>query len=175
MRVGEEFPVISSGYNLPVRTFLIDPWQKRDEFISLRPDTEALLKFLNSVGNWSEKPNGYYLADEFWNAQRRLKTLMTGGLPKWIHSKYRKHFQPEFTTVVSHLLKDKYAIDGIFDSVSLDLIAGDEFKICRNPDCKNPFAVTREIREYCSRSCKHLVSMRKNRLATKNSVKARRS
>jgi hypothetical protein len=173
MRVGEELQVISSDNNWPVRTFLIDPWQKRDEFISLRPDTEALLRFLNRVGNWSEKPNGYYVAGEFWDAQRRLKTLMRGGLPKWVHSKYRKHFQPEFTTVRPHVLKDKYAIDGIFDSVSLDLIAGDEFKICSNPSCKNPFAVTREIREYCSRSCKHCASMRRNRLATKKSSKAR--
>jgi hypothetical protein len=167
MRVGKEFDVISSGLKWPESTFSIDPWQKRDEFISLRPDTEALLKFLNSVGSWSENPTGYYLADEFWNARRRLKELMIGGLPKWIHSKYRKHFQPELRAGGPHVLCDKYAIDGIFDSVSLDLMAGAEFKICIKPDCKKPFVVNpRKEHVYCGRRCAHASLMRRKRQAT---------
>jgi hypothetical protein len=178
-RSGREY----SSYSQFVRhSTSADAWQLREEFLRTKINEESAIAFLNKWGRW-DKENCVEVAD-LVSLQRKIRRALTSPPTKWLsrtdsfpdtwfHSQY-----PYFGFINDswrHLTKYPYFGSGtnqcrhaICMTVTLDLLARSEFKICARPDCRLPFAVSSQhARKYCSQYCGHLESVRRNRKEAK--------
>ena len=156
----------------------IDPWALRSEFLSLdRKETSNsnLVRFLNQCGQWSDATFiGYeekrlFPPGEFWSDRHKLISAMKLGTSHWDSRDFRPAFDMICRSEFPHLITvDRFCLDAIFHSVTIDLMSGVKHGLCAREDCRRPFSFeSRHERLYCGQYCGHLVSVRKRRTAHK--------
>jgi hypothetical protein len=151
----------------------IDPWQSRDEFLSLRRSTTDLLRFLNKYGAWRPGECPRYgsegwepqavLPESIWAQQDRIRGALKSGPGEWFghwRSALSLHSRPQFPHYCHSVNSCLAAID---TATTVDFLRGVHFKICARKDCGKPFAADRKGKRYCEQYCAHLVSVRRTR------------
>jgi hypothetical protein len=168
----------------PPTARVIDPWQLRHDFLHLKPSSEALLSFLNYYGKWSRIAYPRYISWLFYDPricegnaddsvpglvfeseiraeQSAIRNALKGIPSDWLaKSSLSFGSQSKFPHYVH---TDGTCLDAIRTSISIDFLRRVPFRICKRPDCGEPFAADRKGKEYCSQYCAHLVSVRKTR------------
>jgi hypothetical protein len=66
-------PGVLSYAPMTIGRLAVDPWQVRENFISLQHDIEQLLNFLNSVGSWDLLPSAN--VRDYWEWQDIFKIV----------------------------------------------------------------------------------------------------
>ena len=177
----------------PPKARVIDPWQLRHDFLHLKPSSDDLLKFLNYYGKWSgitcprlvnwafydprtREGNadalipGLAFEREIRAEQTAIRDALKGNPGDWL-GKSRLSFgsQSKFPHYVH---TDGTSLDAIRTSISIDFLRRVPFRICKRPDCGEPFAADRKGKQYCSQYCAHLVSVRRTRKELKKKIAA---
>jgi hypothetical protein len=174
------------GYDLnhPPKARVIDPWQLRHDFLHLKPSSEALLKFLNYYGRWSPITAPRLVDWAFYDPRTRegnvdvlipslafeseireeqtgIRNALKGAPGDWLaKSSLSFGAQSKFP---HYLSTDSTCLGAIRTSISIDFLRRVSFRICKRPDCGEPFAADRKGKQYCSQYCAHLVSVRRTR------------
>lgn len=174
----------SADLSHPPKTRIIDPWQLRHDFLHLKPSSDALLEFLDYYGRWSRITYPRYISWAFYDPRTRegnaddyipglvfeseiraeqtaIRVALKGNPGDWL-AKASLSFgaQSKFPHYVH---TDDNCLDAIRTSISIDFLRRVPFRICKRPDCGEPFAADRKGKEYCSQYCAHLVSVRRTR------------
>jgi len=145
-----------------------DAWELRDDFLSLKANSEAALAFLNKWGRWILHRN-YVDMPEIIALQQAVRQALTYPAEIWFCSLYaspplvnsRSWEFPHFVILTDAC---KAAISM---TTTMDLLRQFKFKTCARPDCCKPFPITsKHKREYCSEYCAHLESVRRSRKTT---------
>ena len=152
------------GFGYPV-----DPWQVREEFLALRRNEEALLKFLHKYGRWDREPPREM--DAYWEVQDTLQELLL-----WPPAVRKLALQLGLITrkFLCTLVWEKGTplwvvecesiMDALAASVQIDLVRRAKYRKCTRQDCQVVFSVTsRHKRKFCTQYCGHLVSLRRSR------------
>jgi hypothetical protein len=184
----------ADGYDLdnPPKSRIIDPWQLRHDFLHLKSSSDALLKFLNYHGTWSRityprfvnwafyDPRigegnadvlipGFAFESEIREEQTAIRNALKGLPGDWLaKSSLSFGSQSKFPHYVH---TDGTCLDAIRTSISIDFLRRVPFRICKRPDCGEPFAADRKGKEYCSQYCAHLVSVRRTRREIKEKTR----
>lgn len=175
-----------------------DPWEKRSEFFRLKPgDTEALLKFLATVGlfeavgldaggdetralisagdeqphyttRYQTKTSEKYI----WGMQR----LLIGALKNLEkHTGKYRDFQVRIVhakTGPRAVLTTTTFVESLLLTLAIDKVQDAKVRKCTRPDCGVPFSATGgHKRKYCSWYCGHIESVRKSRRKAKQADK----
>jgi hypothetical protein len=159
-----------------------DPWEKRDEFFTLKPDNpQALLEFLNSTGlfghglafrgewisskwgssskwGWVETP-----VDLVWNFRKLLERCLT----EKADAEMSADFKVEFETV-KRQGRVVFVTDTLVDALRLtivtDRVQGAKVRKCARPDCGIPFTQTTGYdKKFHCWECGHVMSERRRR------------
>jgi hypothetical protein len=160
-------------HNEEPQSLTIDPWQARDEFLSLRRSITDLLVFLNRYGAWrrehlpwdsttvwGRRPRLAF-PEDFWNEQARIRESLKGGAKNWTwRDVLRLSPRPEFPHYVHEAM---CCFEAINTATTIDFLKNIRFKICARPDCAKPFPADRTNKIYCEQYCGHLVSVRNKR------------
>jgi hypothetical protein len=145
-----------------------DAWQLRDDFLSLKTDSEEALAILNRWGRWIPWRNYVDMA-EIIALQRAVRQALTSPAEIWFRSLYasppmvnsRSSEFPYFVMVTDACEA------AIRTTTTMDLLRQLKFKTCARPDCDKPFPVTsKHERNYCTQYCAHLESVRRSRKST---------
>lgn len=145
-----------------------DAWQLRDDFLSLKANSEAALAILNKWGRWILWRNYVDMA-EIIALQRAVRQALTSPPQIWFCSVYASpplvnSRSSEFPYFV--MLTDACEA-AIRTTTTMDLLRQMKFKTCARPDCDKPFPVTsKHERNYCTQYCAHLESVRRVRKST---------
>jgi hypothetical protein len=145
-----------------------DAWQLRDDFLSLKGNSETVLAFLNKWGRWV-RLRTYLDMAEIAALQQVVREALTSSAEIWFRSVYAtppvaNSRSKEFPYFV--MLTDACEA-AIRTTTTIDLLRQLKFKTCARPDCVKPFEVTsKHERNYCSQYCAHLESVRRSRKST---------
>jgi hypothetical protein len=156
----------------------IDPWQARDEFLSLKRSTVDLLTFLNKYGAWTRGQQPRFsssaqwepqivLPASLWAAQESIKEALKRGPSNWFadgRSSLSLLARPQFP---HYEHSEVFCLDAMFAATTVDFLRGVRFRICARKDCGKPFPAERKGKRYCEQYCAHLVSVRKHRRSAK--------
>jgi hypothetical protein len=168
----------------PPKARVIDPWQLRHDFLHLKPTSEALLAFLNHYGKWSRITSprletqafydprvrsgnadvsvpGLVFESEIREEQTAIRNALKGNPGDWL-AKGSLSFSAQ-STFPHYLHTDVTCLEAIRTSISIDFLRRVKFRICKRPDCGEPYAADRKGKQYCSQYCAHLVSVRRTR------------
>jgi len=149
-----------------------DAWQLRDDFLSLKAESEAILTILSKWGRWVPFRN-YVDMTEISALQHAVRRALTSPAEVWFRGLYasppkvnsRSSAFPYFV-----ILTDACEA-AIRTTTTMDLLRKLKFKTCARPDCDKPFPVTsKHERNYCTQYCAHLESVRRARKSTQRSV-----
>ena len=189
------FCMYPDGYDfrLPPKTRAINPWQLRHDFLHIKPSSEALLEFLNYYGKWSRitQPRlegavsygsrvlrldnevlipSLIVESEIRKEQAAIRDALKGTPADWLaNGSLSFGSQSKFP---HYLHTDSTCLDAIRTSISIDFLRQVPFRICKRPDCSEPFGADRKGKQYCSQYCAHLVSVRRTRKELKKKVAA---
>jgi hypothetical protein len=142
-----------------------DGWDLRDDFLSLKADSEAALAILNRWGRWIPWRNYVDMA-EISALQQAVRQALTSPAEIWFRSLYASppmvnSRSTEFPYFV--VLTDACEA-AIRTTTTIDLLKKLKFKSCARPDCPMVFPVTsKHERNYCTQYCAHLESVRRAR------------
>lgn len=185
------------GCNLehPPKARVIDPWQLRHDFLHLKPSSETLLEFLNYYGKWSGITSPRIVNWAFYDPRTRegnadvlipslafeseireeqtaIRNALKGNPADWL-AKSSLNFGSQ--SKFPHYVHTDYTCrDAIHTSISIDYLRRVPFRICKRPDCGEPFAADRKGKQYCSQYCAHLVSVRRTRKERKKQAATER-
>jgi hypothetical protein len=170
---GWKIPIFWFEPGLATKAKLADAWEMRGEFLSLNPVPSDLLHFLNTWGQWRNYCRHAWLSDILDSQQRWQKALLSPPeqwfpFVGWSHSITAKAGFPPFW------VSTEGCITAIDTTITVDFLKGVRFAVCERPDCSGTkyFAMTSEhVRKYCSQYCGHIESVRRGRLAQRNSKK----
>lgn len=158
-----------------------DPRGLRDEFLDLKEDTEALLKFLNDRGAWQDGFHAgmwdfarnsakivspYY----FWHYRTLLRKRIeeaTREPATWFASTVGAASLHRIPQYPFHSCRISYLLDAIELSVTLDLLKDVPMSLCARDDCRKAYFVTRKSRKFCSEECARCMVMRRARAKKK--------
>ncbi len=172
-----QFVILSARIDRSKRASLADPWLLRDELLSLKRNDSALLDFLNKWGEWNDdwtdvKYKGYLrsyvLPAQVWEYQDVFRRALTEPPESWL----RKHgfiLPLPRETFPYHVIEAEDCVEAITTTITMDLLRRAPFGVCVRPDCRTPFVVeSRHARQYCTKYCAHLESVRRNRRLKSN-------
>jgi hypothetical protein len=176
----------------PPKARVFDPWQLRHDFLHLKPSPQTLLDFLNNYGQWSRTTQprlvrtvaygsrvlwldndilvpALIFESEIRKEQAAIRDALKGNPADWL-AKGSLSFgsQSKFPHYVH---ADSTCLDAIRTSITIDFLRRVPFRICKRPDCGEPFAADRKGKEYCSQYCAHLVSVRRTRREIKKKMR----
>lgn len=140
-------------------------WQLRDDFLSLKGDSEATLAILNKWGRWIPWRNYADMA-EITALQRAVRDALTSPAEIWFRSLYAS--PPKVNSRSSEFPYFVILTDAceaaIRMTTTMDLLRQLKFKTCARHDCNRVFPVTsKHERGYCTQYCAHLESVRRGR------------
>ncbi len=165
-----------------------DPWQLRHDFLQVKASGQPLLNFLNEYGQWSGVTYPRYQTTSFYDPRTRegnahtcvpslvfeseilteqsaIRTALQGSPGEWL-AKYDLSLTPQ-SKFPHYVHADSTCLGAIRTSVSIDFLRRVRFRICKRPDCGEPFPADRKGKQYCSQYCGHLVSVRRTRKQAK--------
>jgi hypothetical protein len=142
-----------------------DPWQKRDQFFSLKRDRpDALVSFLNTTGLFdrgysqgSKIPLGFV-----WGLRdRAMRCLTEKAPPDWSEDfEVRLEGDKQGARVV---FTTRTLMDAVMLSITTDLIRKLKVSKCARPDCAVPFTTTDLRKKFHSWYCGHIEAVRRER------------
>ena len=170
-----------------------DPRKLRDEFLGLKEDTSALLKFLNRYGawgyefdfgrwkfgwRWGLQPQGSRVEtgcsspytvppDSFWQYRALLRERLERAVREpatWFSSTMDLPPLKLIPEYPFHTSHIAYAQEAIEVSFTFDFAKKEPLSLCAREDCRRLFRVTRTGRKFCSEKCARCVVTRKGRL-----------
>ena len=166
-----------------------DPWLMREEFMHLPEDNDALLAFLNRWGSWSVGALSVHsyrfsMADFtrlesrpwiecvsaflVWRERKRLRDAMLATPKEWLSGSASLGFTASRQVFPYLGVKATTCLRAIEVTITLDHLRNVRSRICARPDCDNIFTVeSKHGKMYCDQYCAHLVSVRRNRSAAK--------
>jgi hypothetical protein len=169
----------------------LDPWTMRKDLLAIGTVTRkdrllALVDFLNSCGEWSEKTqfsgrydeigesSAYFSPHRFWSDRDAVLSAMHSGISDWNRPLHEPMLKLQLRSEFPHLvLRDRFCLEAIFHSISIDVLRGTKYLVCPRKDCGMPFEKTDPRQTYCQQYCGHMVSQRKKR-AERRSIRAAR-
>jgi len=166
-----------------------DAWIMRDEFFHLKHgDTDALLEFLNRWGWWREcgladlpklRWERPVSAAAIWDKQERFRRALSEPVAAWLYKRLdserqiedqdhnmllRTHLFPEYP---HHRVVVRACEPALLMTITIDLLTGVEFRLCKRKDCNTPFKFTDPRKQYCQQYCAHIESVRAKRTGRK--------
>ncbi len=171
----------------PIR--LRNPWQMRDEFLTLPQSTKQLAKFLNSWGRWNGDglseypftPNKelgadrveYVIPQDVWSLQATYRAALAGDAATWLSESGRIPTPTRRATAPFLATRDELCTSAIETTITMDKLADAPYRLCARVDCGQVFKIESNHGQiYCSHPCAHLVSVRRGREA-KRQAKAK--
>jgi hypothetical protein len=157
----------------------------RDEFLILKPETDALCLFLNHWGLWNSDP-GYecrffgkpqdvtiIIPHLIWKVREQYRRALIGKAPTWLrnagHLSLSRINEPPYLSV-----KESYCERAVRATITIDHLSNVSFGICRLIDCRKLYKrETKQKRMYCSTAHAHLANVRKSRAEKKKNSKGR--
>jgi len=144
-----------------------DGWQLREAFLRVTPDTKSVLAFLNRWGSWGSED--YVLARDFLDFQNVVRQALVSPPDEWFEGNQDAldsiDRQSEYPYFVVQTFECETAIRM---TITMDLLRQQKFKLCKRPDCNQPFApLSAHKRMYCTQYCSHLESLRRSRQGKK--------
>jgi hypothetical protein len=175
-----------------------DPRGLRDEFLGLKEDTLALMKFLNRYGAWGYgfrfgrwqsdwlsgmRPEGSRVATGrsstytvpphyFWQYRALLRKRLEQAVQEpatWFSSTMDLPPLQLIPDYPFHMCHIAYAQEAIEVSFAFDFAKNEQLSLCGREDCRRLFRVTRTGRKFCSEKCARCMVTRRKRL--RNRVK----
>jgi hypothetical protein len=145
-----------------------DAWQLREDFLSLRGDSEAALAVLNKWGRWIPWRTHVDMV-EILALQRAVRHALTSPAEIWFRSLYAS--PPKVNSRSSEFPYFVILTDAceaaIRTTTTIDLLRKLKFKTCARPDCPMVFPIkSKHERNYCRQYCAHLESVRRARKST---------
>ena len=152
-----------------------DAWVMRSEFLRLKQNTDALLKFLNRWGAWNNINDAgtlhYIVPSRIWQFQERCRNALRGPANDWLSAPDLQLFRtrreyPHFCWTIEGCAR------AILTTITIDFLNKVKFHVCSRRDCQTPFAVeNRHKHKYCSQYCGHIESVRRQRRIAKQEGK----
>jgi hypothetical protein len=166
----------------------LNGWDIREEFFKLPRGKTAYLDFLNKVGLFFGLGVSRPFAvapplanDKIWNFRDEMRSALKQ--PKKFIAEYAQGPWSRTQSTTFELdgkvpflkIETTCFYDLLITTICADLVQGFRFHECQREDCRMPFAAeTAHKRKFCSQYCGHLVSMRKQRNAAKNTSRKNR-
>lgn len=169
-----------------------DPLKLRDEFLTLKEDTSALLKFLNYYGAWGHKFTfgrwkfGWQLdvgpqrslggtgsshpypvpPHSFWQYRTLLRERIARAVCEpatWFSSTTNLPTLKLIPEYPFHACHIPFAQEAIEVSFAFDFVKQEPHSLCAREDCRRLFRVTRNGKIFCCESCARCVVTRRAR------------
>ena len=162
-----------------------DAWKMRDEFLNLKPETNALCLFLNHWGLW-DRERGYarrffgelqdvaiVIPHLVWKRREQYRSALVGKPRKWL-STTSSLFLSESKEPPYFTVQRSYCEAAIRTTITIDHLSKAEFGICRLINCRKLYKrETKQKRMYCTTAHAHLANVRKSRAEKKKKSKRR--